>query len=70
MNKFNNSYLEETEGKCKNTRLWKKNPFSNFYRALTAACVHISLKYFYQGSFTSCFIANIDIEGFIAINYS
>lgn len=46
MNKLNNSYLEETQGKCKNTRLWKNNPFSNFYRASMAACVHISLKYF------------------------
>lgn len=70
MNKFNNNYLEESEGKCKNIRLWEKNPFSNFYRALMAACVHISLKYFHQGSFTCCFIANIEIEGFTVINYS
>lgn len=70
MNKFNNSYLEETEGKCKNTKLWKNNPFSNCYRALIAAYVHISLTYFYEGSFTFCFIANIEIEGFTAVNYS
>lgn len=65
MNKFNNSYLEETAGKCKNTRLWKNNPFSNFLLSIDGClCTHKSNIFFIKVLLLPVFLGNIEIEGF------